>query len=609
MAEPRTVTDFVHGVPPVSVSQTSTRVNKTGSWKYIRPVYRDRVAPCNQGCPVGIDIEGYMNLLREGRTDEARDLVLRENPLPATTGRVCYHPCESTCNRASFDQPVAIHAIERMLGDLALGLPVPPPLVKRAESVGIIGSGPAGLACAYHLARLGYAVTVYESESEPGGVLRWGIPEYRLPKAILAAEVGRIRGLGVQFVTNTRVGSDITFESLGKHAAVFAATGVHRSRGLGIPGESLPGVWSGLDLLHAVNAGERPVLGQRVVVIGGGNTAMDCARTALRLGSEVTILYRRGRHEMPANHEEVEAALHEGARLGLLTSPVAVEGEAPGPATDPLRAIEETFGQFDRAGEELRVSAVQCVRMELGEPDESGRRRPQVVAGSEYRVVCDSVITALGEEADLDYLPRELRGNTLRVTPLGATSRTALFAGGDLIEEPHTVAYALGSGKRAAIGIDHYLRMQAGEDTDAVEMGELRLGPDGNVSMTRWLENDPVLRVNPANEVVRPADINTAQFGHARRAEDSLRPSWEARHDFGEANLGLLTEDAIAEAKRCFNCAVCNSCEVCLIFCPDVSISRRDDGRFDIAYDYCKGCGLCAAECPRGAITMTREGL
>ncbi|MCC6651629.1 MAG: 4Fe-4S binding protein, partial [Candidatus Eisenbacteria bacterium] len=215
----------------------------------------------------------------------------------------------------------------------------------------------------------------------------------------------------------------------------------------------------------------------------------------------------------------------------------------------------------------------------------------------------------LGEEADLDYLPGDMQGGAIRVTPLGATSRTALFAGGDLLEEPHTVAYALGSGKRAAIGIDHYLRMLSGEDADSVEVGELRLGPEGNLSMTRWLEDDPVLRVNPANEVVRIADLNMAQFTHTRRSEDVLRPAWETRHDFGEANLGLAPDDAVAEAKRCFNCAVCNSCEVCLIFCPDVSISRREDGRFDIAYDYCKGCGLCAAECPRGAITMTREGL
>ncbi len=609
MTEPRPITDLAHGVPPVAVSSTSTRVNKTGSWKYIRPVYRDVVAPCNQGCPVGIDIEGYMNLLREGRVEAARDLLLRENPLPATTGRVCYHPCELACNRASFDQSVAIHAVERMLGDMALELPPSTPAQRRAETVGVIGAGPAGLACAYHLARLGYRVTVYEAESEPGGVLRWGIPEYRLEKAVLAKEVERVRRLGVEFRCGTRVGVDLPFDSLTEHDAVFVATGVHRNRPLGIPGEDLTGVWRGLDLLRRVNAGERPALGQRVAVIGGGNTAMDCARTAVRLGAEVTVLYRRGRAEMPANAEEVEAALHEGVRFGFLAAPVEILGDPRVPDEEPLRAIGDTFGTFETLDSRPAVSGLRCLRMRLGEADASGRRRPEPIEGSEFHVACDSVVTALGEEADLEFLPESLRerGGALHVSPLGGTSRTAVFAGGDIIEEPHTVAFAIGSGKRAAIGIDHYLRLVAGEDSDSVELGELRLGPEGNLSMTRWREDDPLTRVNPANEVVRFDVINPEHFAHVERHADRLRPAWESRHDFREANLGLPRDEALAEARRCFNCGVCNGCEVCLVFCPDVAITRRDDGRFEIAYDYCKGCGLCAAECPRGAIVMTRE--
>jgi 2-oxoacid:acceptor oxidoreductase delta subunit (pyruvate/2-ketoisovalerate family) len=258
-----------------------------------------------------------------------------------------------------------------------------------------------------------------------------------------------------------------------------------------------------------------------------------------------------------------------------------------------------------------RVTGVRCVKMALGVPDASGRRRPEPVPGSEFTVPCDAVVTALGEEADLDALPPELRnrGGVLHVSPLGATSRTAVFAGGDVIEEPHTVAFAIGSGKRAAIGIDHYLRLLDGLDPDAVELGELRLGPDGNLSMTRWLESDPVQRVNPVNRVAGPADLNLAHFRHAPRHEDRMRPPYEARHDFGETNLGLLRDDALAEARRCFNCGVCNGCEVCLVFCPDVAISRRADGRFEIDYEHCKGCGVCAEECPRGAIVMTREGL
>ena len=217
MADPRPPQDIAHGVPPVAVSITSTRVNRTGSWKYIRPIYQDRVAPCNQGCPVGIDIEGYMNLVREGCTAAAIELLLRENPLPATTGRVCYHPCETACNRAQLDEAVSIHAVERMLGDLALeSVPTVAPPRTRTETVGVIGSGPAGLSCAYHLARLGYAVTVYEAEAEPGGVLRWGIPEYRLPKQVLAKEVERIAAQGVTIRCNARVGRELTFGPEGK---------------------------------------------------------------------------------------------------------------------------------------------------------------------------------------------------------------------------------------------------------------------------------------------------------------------------------------------------------------------------------------------------------
>jgi len=326
VSEPRRP-DLAHGVPPVAVSSASTRDNLTGSWKYIRPVYRDRVAPCNQGCPIGVDIESWMRLAGDGRLDEARDLLLRENPLPAVCGRVCYHPCETACNRAGFDEGVAIHAVERLLGDLASEAPISRPEPRRGKSVGVVGAGPAGLSCAYHLARLGYDVTVYEAAREPGGVLRWGIPEYRLPKDVLRRELDRIRALGARFVCGTHVGRDVPFGALSDHDAVFLATGVQRRRPLGIPGEHLPQVVEGLALLRAVNGGARPELGRRVVVVGGGNTAMDCARTAVRLGAEVTVLYRRSRELMPAHAEEFTAARHEGVRFGFLAAPVAVLGE------------------------------------------------------------------------------------------------------------------------------------------------------------------------------------------------------------------------------------------------------------------------------------------
>ncbi|MFI5246342.1 MAG: FAD-dependent oxidoreductase, partial [Gemmatimonadales bacterium] len=284
----------------------STLVTHTGTWKYIRPAYHDRVAPCNQGCPVGIDIEGYMNLLREDRVAEARELLLAENPLPAVTGRVCHHPCETACNRRSFDEAVSIHAVERMLGDLASDEPLPPaPVAANPERIAVVGSGPAGLAAAWHLARFGYRVTVLEAAAKPGGMLRVGIPEYRLPEAILDRDIARIASMGVEIRCNTRVGDGLSWDDvLAEYDAALIASGAHASRALGAPGEDGPGVLRGLDFLQAINAGSRPQIGRQVIVVGGGNTAMDCARSALRLGADVTVLYRRTRDETNRRREE-----------------------------------------------------------------------------------------------------------------------------------------------------------------------------------------------------------------------------------------------------------------------------------------------------------------
>jgi 2-oxoacid:acceptor oxidoreductase delta subunit (pyruvate/2-ketoisovalerate family) len=581
--------DLAHGVPPNSMSYVTTLANKTGSWKYIRPIYRDRVAPCNEGCPVGIDIEAYMNLLREGRIDEAIALLMRENPMPATTGRVCYHPCETTCNRRRFDGAVAIHAVERLLGDEILKLPNPEPMPRlHPEKVAIVGSGPAGLAAAYHLARLGYAVTLFEAAPEPGGVLRLGIPEYRLPKDVLAREIARITALGVDLRCNARVGVDPTWDALDAYDAVFLAMGVHRSQPLGVPGEDVPGIRPGLGFLKEVNFGGRPKIGPRVIVVGGGNTAMDCARTALRLGTEVEVLYRRTRAEMPATDEEVREAEEEGVKIQFLAAPVGVRASNG------------------------RLEGLECVRMRLGEADASGRRRPVPILGSEFFVPCDTVLTAIGEGPEFETLPEAVARDAwvLKVSEFCEAKKPGWFAGGDIIEEPHTVAHALGAGKRAAIGIDHYLRGRAGENGRPIDFATMRYGKMGNAPITRWREDDPVDRNGAVNEVVPFEDLNLEHFVHVPRHADRRLPIEESRAGFDEVNEGLAWGHGLDEAGRCFNCGVCNRCELCLIYCPDLAISRREDGKgFDINYDYCKGCGICNEECPRGAMVMTREGL
>ena len=581
--------DLVHGVPPNSMSYVTTLANKTGSWKYIRPLYRDRVAPCNEGCPVGIDIEGYMNLLREGMIDEAVDLLLRENPMPAVTGRVCYHPCETTCNRRRMDGAVAIHAVERLLGDEALKQrDVNPAPRIHPEKIAIVGSGPAGLGAAYHLARLGYSVTIFEAAPEPGGVLRLGIPEYRLPKDVLAREIARMTALGIELRCNARVGVDPTWDALDAFDAVFVATGVHRSQALRVPGEDVAGIRPGLAFLKEVNFGGRPEIGPRVIVVGGGNTAMDCARTAVRLGNEVEVLYRRTRAEMPATEEEVREAEEEGVAMQFLAAPVGVRAQNG------------------------RLMGLECVRMRLGEADASGRRRPVPVENSNFFVPCDTVLTAIGESPDFEGVPSNLEHDdwVIKVTEFGGAKRPGWFAGGDIIEEPHTVAHALGAGKRAAIGIDHYLRDKAGENGKSLDFTKMRYGKIGNTPITRWRDDDPVHRNGAVNEVVPFDDLNLEHFRSAPRHPDRRLAIEESKRGFAEVNQGLSWGHGIDEARRCMNCGVCNRCELCLIYCPDLAISRREDGSgFDISYDYCKGCGICNAECPRGAMMMTREGL
>ncbi|HEX6133833.1 MAG TPA: NAD(P)-binding protein [Longimicrobiales bacterium] len=568
--------------PHISASSTSTRANRTGSWKYIRPRYRDGVAPCNARCPTGTDVEGYMNLLRQGRTADAVDLLLRENPMPAVTGRVCHHPCELVCNRAQLDDAVAVHLVERDLGDRILAAPPPSFARTREETVAVIGSGPAGLACAYHLARLGYPVTVFEAASRAGGMLRQGIPEYRLPRTVLDRQIEWLEGTGIDIRCDTRITIDDS-DDLAGFAAVFVATGAHRSRPIGAQGEDGPRIIPGLEFLKAVNRGEPPQIGHRVVVVGGGNTAIDCARTALRLGASPVVVYRRTRNEMPAIAAEVDEAMREGIPFEFLAAP---------------RAFHHIHG---------RLSGVECERMELGEPDASGRRRPVASAHGTFSILADTVLTAIGEDAGTEALPHGVATDDGRIVvdPLGATRAAGFWAGGDLTGLERTVADALGSGKVAAIGIDRALRAKRGEPVPVHDLAELRWS-GGNMSMSRWRGDDPVRRTDPSNERIDFTALNPAHFTRVARQRETFTDAL----DFSEANRGLTALEALDEARRCFNCGVCNECELCLIMCPDVAITRRPEGTgFDIDLDYCKGCGVCAMECPRGAIVMTREGL
>lgn len=564
-------------MPIMAASLASTLCNKTSSWRYMRPLYVDKTPPCNDVCPAGEDIVGYLGLIRQGRYREGWERIMQENPFPGVCGRVCPHPCESQCNRIELGGAIAIHVQERFLADWAYekglrdlrglrGIPSDPS-DPSAPSVAVIGSGPAGLSCAYQLACKGYPVTVFEALDKPGGMMRL-IPAYRLPHEVLDHEVAAIESLGVEIRTGVRLGKDFSLDDLKDYQAIFLAVGQSVSRKLGVPGEEAAGVLHGIEFLRRLDQGEKPPLGSKVAVIGGGNTAMDAARSARRLGAEVSILYRRSRQEMPASDAEIEEALEEGIQIEYLVAPVEV---------------------LTQKGQ---VSGLKCVKMQLGEPDESGRRRPIPVPGSEYTIRVDTVIPALGQVADLSFLEKDIQsaGGSIVIDDSGATNRLPIFAGGDAATGYGTVTHAVGSGKRAALAIDRLLRGEALEGFPPLDRNVHAVPKD----------------VDPT--VVAFEYLNLAYFGEEPRPKQRQAPAKRRVKNWSEVNRGFDEAVAVAEAARCFSCGTCNQCDNCLIFCPDVAVLRNgDEGPYVFNYDYCKGCGICFTECPRRAISFEEE--
>lgn len=565
-------------VPPMCLSLEGTRSSRTGTWRYLTPRYLNKLAPCNEACPAGEDAEAAMVLAAQEDYLGAWQKIIQENPLPRVCGRVCFHPCEKACNRKEFDEATSINALERFLGDYAFqsDRKFDPPSERKKEKVAIIGSGPAGLSCAYHLASMGYGVTVFEAQPKLGGMLRYGIPAYRLPKEVLDQEIDNILSLGVEAKTGTRVGGEIKWEELNKFDAIFVATGAWKSLPLKISGEDAPGVMSGLEFLQKVNSGQAAELGERVAIIGGGNTAMDAARSALRLKAKPLLIYRRTKEEMPAWEEEISEAEEEGIEIIFLSSPVKV------------------------LSENGKVRGIECIKNLLGPAGKDGRREPRPIEGSNYILGINSVISAIGEAPDFSFLPMELRksAGSLPVDETGATALKKVFAGGDIIGQPRTVSYAIGSGKKAALAID--ATFQGKDVVEAIQLA--RWGKKGCLSMALY-------RMGGSNgiaqEVVKFSDLNLAYFKRQLRKEKEKLPASSRISGFSELNLGHSSASALTEAKRCFNCGVCNLCHNCFIFCPDLAISARPDKKgYEINYDYCKGCCICVEECPRGAVSL-----
>ncbi len=485
---------------------------------------------CRVACPGGINVQGYVALIKDGKFEEALELIRTAIPFPAVCGKVCFHPCEAECERGKVEEPIAIKALKRFVSDYEVKKgkeKIEPFPRKYDDKVAVIGAGPAGLTAAFELVKLGYPVTVFESMPEPGGMLRYGIPPYRLPKEDLDIEIQRIIDSGVEIKTSTQLGKDITVDGLFEdgYKSAFIAIGAQDSRGLNVEGEELEGVVQAIDYLKNVNMGKRGLVKGKVTVIGGGDVAMDAARSAIRDGcEEVSILYRRSRGEMPANPEDVEMAEEEGVKFRFLVNPMRFTGK------------------------DGRITGVECLRMELGEPDDSGRRRPIPIEGSEFLMEADTVILAIGQVPDTSSIPEGIE--TTRWETISAdevtleTSRPGVFAGGDIVDGPSTVIEVIGSGKRAAESIDRYLR---GED--------LRRGRDEPVQEVEEVSKEGV---EPRPREKMPKLQVVDRFGN-----------------FSEVELGFTEEMAIREAERCLSCGGCSECLECEKICDPNAIDHQ----------------------------------
>jgi NADPH-dependent glutamate synthase beta subunit-like oxidoreductase len=536
----------------ITLDVGSSLANKTGSWRTERPVYVDRLPPCNAQCPAGEDIQGWLYHAESGEYEQAWRHLTRDNPFPATMGRVCYHTCESKCNRGKLDQAVGINSVEHFLGDEAIkrGWQFEPPKQESGKHVLIVGAGPSGMSAAYHLRRLGHRVTVKEAGPLMGGMMRFGIPKYRLPRDVLDAEMQRVVNMGVRVELDTKVERIEDEMKRGRFDAVFLAVGAHIGKRTYIPAKDSSRILDAVSVLRSMEGEDQPMLGRRVVVYGGGNTAFDVARTAKRLGAtEAVIVYRRNREKMPAHDFECEEALAEGVMVKWLST-------------------------IKQAGE----NALTIEKMKL-----DGKGNPQPT-GEFETLQADSLVLALGQDVDLGLLEGvpglQLKDGVVQVDPeTMMTERPGLFAGGDMVPADRNVTVAVGHGKKAARHIDAWLRDAKLEPAPKHALATFeRLNP--------WYYSD-------APKTMRP------QLDAGRRSSS-----------FDEVQGRLTEENALFEARRCLSCGNCFECDNCYGVCPDNAVIKLGPGRrFQFNLDYCKGCGMCASECPCGAIDMVPESI
>jgi len=550
----------IAGVTPPPTETDGQRLFPTGNFRFFRPVFRDKTPPCNHACPTGEQIQKYLDYVKHQRYLDGYLTIMQDNPMPSVTGRVCYHPCETACNRAAHDEPIGIRSVERFLGDYGLALPEDPiketlpPL--NGTTVAIVGSGPAGLACAYHLRRRGYPSVIFEALERPGGMLRAGIPAWHLPEEILDAEITKLAALGgIEIRCGMRAGRDVSWNELRSYPAAFLALGQDVGRRLLVEGIEARGVIGALEFLREAGLGRPVKIGRQVLVIGGGNTASDAARSAIRLGGgEATIASLESAGELLIVPEDLEQARDEGVAFA--------------PNTALVRVLS--------AGGQVTGAVVCDARLSK---DAHGGVQPELISGTEREVSCDTILIAIGQVQQLAWLPDQLSDHGVITADQHGRVEGNVFVGGDVMRGPSMVVDALGDGKRAARDIDRVLT--------ATE-----LGPE------------------PEVEVMPYEGLNAAYFRHAPRIEAPLSPAGERRRSQTvEVTLAYSREQAVAESDRCMSCGVCNGCDNCYIVCPDVSVMRdtRENGHYTIRTTYCKGCLVCVQECPTGCLEKVPE--
>ena len=560
-------------------STKSTQGNQTGTWRFVRPVMQRKTAPCSNICPAGEDIPQIEQFVNQGQFQRAWETIILENPFPAICGRVCFHTCEQACNRLEYDSPVTIHRIERFIGDWAIQnklTPFTPFYPNTGKHVAIIGAGPAGLSAAYFLSLLGYRATIFEQKSEPGGLLRWGIPAYRLPTSVLFNEIHRMISPNIKVECNHRVPSSFIHDAPHQFDSVIVACGQTQSLSSDISGD-YP-IKKALPILESIRNNDKLSIQGKVGIIGGGNTAIDIARSLIRLGATPIIFYRRRKEDMPAFIHEIQMAINEGVEIIELCLPTHI----------------------DKAPQGMMVT---CQKMALNGLKNNRMSVIPDTTQPPLTMHLSDIVSAIGTAPDPTWISKQ---DIIAITQLSHCSLSLykhmpVIMGGDLINKTLSVTDAIASGKQAAIVLDSFFKQ--GKEAIPIQLESCRIGNGTAISFEMYIGKN---RKNQSRQLVAKSDINFDYFSQSDPSEPLEKPITECTQTFNEIEQSLTKQDIQHDVARCIQCGICNDCDHCRLFCPELAVNM-EGGKRQINYNYCKGCGICVTECPRHVLHLEEE--